>query len=41
MKTNPFKIDPKTLRLLKQIGQLAYQKGENAYAVGGFVRDLF
>jgi tRNA nucleotidyltransferase (CCA-adding enzyme) len=41
MKTNPFKIDPKTLRLLKQIGQLAYQRGENAYAVGGFVRDLF
>jgi len=41
MKNSKFKIEPKTLRLLKQIGQLALQRGENAYAVGGFVRDLF
>jgi tRNA nucleotidyltransferase (CCA-adding enzyme) len=41
MKNFKFKIDPKTIRLLKQVGQLAHQRGENAYAVGGFVRDLF
>jgi tRNA nucleotidyltransferase (CCA-adding enzyme) len=40
MKNLKFKIDPKTLRVLKQIGQLADQRGETAYAVGGFVRDL-
>jgi len=36
-----FKIPPKTLNLLKLIGQLADERGEAAYAVGGFVRDLF
>jgi tRNA nucleotidyltransferase (CCA-adding enzyme) len=36
-----FKIPPKTLSLLKRIGQLAAERGEAAYAVGGFVRDLF
>src|ERR1700677_749671 len=35
-----FKIPPKTLRLLKLAGHLARQRGESAYAVGGFVRDL-
>lgn len=37
---NKFKIPPKTLRFLKLAGQLAQQRGESAYAVGGFVRDL-
>jgi tRNA nucleotidyltransferase (CCA-adding enzyme) len=37
----PFKIPPKTLSLLKKIGSLADSRGESAYAVGGFVRDLF
>lgn len=41
MKTYPFKIPPKTLSLLRKIGQLADERGESAYAVGGFVRDLF
>jgi tRNA nucleotidyltransferase (CCA-adding enzyme) len=41
MKTSSFKIAPKTLNLLKLIGQLADERGESAYAVGGFVRDLF
>src|ERR1700679_1537660 len=40
MKIPKFKISPKTLRLLKLIGQLAQQRGESVYAVGGFVRDL-
>ncbi len=34
------RIPAKTLSLLKRIGQLAEQRGEMAYAVGGFVRDL-
>ncbi|HVM31945.1 MAG TPA: hypothetical protein VMU88_02350 [bacterium] len=40
---NPFqsKIPPRTLALLKKIGALADSRGEAAYAVGGFVRDLF
>lgn len=41
MKTNKFKIPPKTTQLLKKIGRLADERGEAAYAVGGFVRDLF
>jgi tRNA nucleotidyltransferase (CCA-adding enzyme) len=41
LKTHPFKIPPKTLSLLRKIGQLADERGESAYAVGGFVRDLF
>ena len=41
MKTFKFKIPPKTTALLKKIGQLADERGEAAYAVGGFVRDLF
>jgi tRNA nucleotidyltransferase (CCA-adding enzyme) len=41
MKTFPFNIPAKTLGLLKKIGQLADERGETAYAVGGFVRDLF
>ena len=41
MKTFRFNIPPKTLSLLKKIGQLADERGEAAYAVGGFVRDLF
>src|SRR5271170_367982 len=36
-----FKIPPKTLSLLKRLGRLADERGEAAYAVGGFVRDLF
>jgi tRNA nucleotidyltransferase (CCA-adding enzyme) len=36
-----FNIPPKTLALLKKIGRLADERGEAAYAVGGFVRDLF
>jgi tRNA nucleotidyltransferase (CCA-adding enzyme) len=40
MKIPKFKISPKTLRLLKLVGQLAQQRGESAYAMGGFVRDL-
>jgi tRNA nucleotidyltransferase (CCA-adding enzyme) len=35
------KIPAKTLALLKKIGRLAHERGEAAYAVGGFVRDLF
>ncbi|HJT23019.1 MAG TPA: polya polymerase, partial [bacterium] len=34
-------IPPKTLKLLRKIGALAEERGEAAYAVGGFVRDLF
>ncbi len=34
-------IPPKTLALLKKVGRLADERGESAYAVGGFVRDLF
>ena len=41
MKTFKFKIPPKTMTLLKKIGRLADERGEAAYAVGGFVRDLF
>src|SRR5271170_6303429 len=41
LKTYPFKIPSKTLGLLKKIGKLADERGEVAYAVGGFVRDLF
>lgn len=42
MKNTPsFKIPPKTLGLFKKIGRLAEERGETAYAVGGFVRDLF
>ncbi len=41
MKTYHFKIPPKTTALLKKIGKLADERGEAAYAVGGFVRDLF
>jgi tRNA nucleotidyltransferase (CCA-adding enzyme) len=40
MKNVKFKIPPKTVGLLKKIGQLADERGEAAYAVGGFVRDL-
>jgi tRNA nucleotidyltransferase (CCA-adding enzyme) len=40
MKKFKFKIPPKRLQLLKLAGQLAQQRGESAYAVGGFVRDL-
>ena len=36
-----FNIPSKTQALLKQVGQLADERGEAAYAVGGFVRDLF
>ena len=36
-----FNIPPKTLNLFKKVGQLADERGELAYAVGGFVRDLF
>ncbi len=35
------RIPPKTLSLFRKIGRLAEQRGETAYAVGGFVRDLF
>ncbi len=41
MKTFQFKIPPKTAALLRKVGQLADERGETAYAVGGFVRDLF
>src|SRR5258708_25452820 len=41
MKKNPFKIPSQTTALLKKIGRLADERGESAYAVGGFVRDLF
>ncbi len=41
MKTFKFKIPSKTQSLLKKIGQLADERGEAAYTVGGFVRDLF
>src|ERR1035441_7264649 len=40
MKNIKFKIPPKTIGLLKKIGKLADERGEAAYAVGGFVRDL-
>ncbi len=40
MKIPPFKIPAKTLKLLKMVGRLADERGEAAYAVGGFVRDL-
>jgi tRNA nucleotidyltransferase (CCA-adding enzyme) len=35
------KIPPKTQALLRKIGRLARERGEAAYAVGGFVRDLY
>ncbi|HEY5037463.1 MAG TPA: polya polymerase, partial [bacterium] len=41
MNNRPFNIPPKTVALLKKIGRLADERGESAYAVGGFVRDLF
>ena len=41
MKTFKFNIPPRTRALLKKIGRLADERGEAAYAVGGFVRDLF
>ena len=41
MKNIESKIPHKTLVLLKRIGRLAHERGEAAYAVGGFVRDLF
>ncbi len=41
MKNNSFKIPPKTKALLGKVGCLAEHRGEAAYAVGGFVRDLF
>src|SRR3989338_1120310 len=34
------KIDKKILPLLKQIGQQADHQAMNAYAIGGFVRDM-
>ena len=40
MKNIKEQIPTKTLSLLKKIGQLAEQRGELAFAVGGFVRDL-
>ncbi len=40
MKNVKFKVPSKTAGLLKKIGQLADERGEAAYAVGGFVRDL-
>ena len=40
MKNVKFKVPPKTAGLLKKMGQLADERGEAAYAVGGFVRDL-
>jgi tRNA nucleotidyltransferase (CCA-adding enzyme) len=40
MKRIEFNIPSKTLRFLKLAGQLGQQRGESAYAVGGFVRDL-
>jgi len=40
MKIPRFNIPAKTVGLLKKIGQLADERGEAAYAVGGFVRDL-
>lgn len=33
-------ISPKLLSLLKDIGNFAFSRGQKAYAVGGFVRDL-
>ena len=41
MKPSRFQIPLKTLSLLKKVGRLADERGEAAYAVGGFVRDLF
>ncbi len=41
MRTFQFQIPPKTKSLLTKVGQLADERGEAAYAVGGFVRDLF
>ncbi len=41
MKKYSFAIPPKTLKLFRQIGYLAESRNEKAYAVGGFVRDLF
>jgi tRNA nucleotidyltransferase (CCA-adding enzyme) len=41
MKSLKDRIPPRTLSLLKKIGRLAEHRGETAYAVGGFVRDLF
>ncbi|HVZ81738.1 MAG TPA: hypothetical protein VHE12_13200 [bacterium] len=40
MATPSFKIPSKTLKLLRMLGRLADERGEAAYAVGGFVRDL-
>jgi tRNA nucleotidyltransferase (CCA-adding enzyme) len=40
MKNLKFNIPQKTRGLLKKIGMLADGRGEAAYAVGGFVRDL-
>lgn len=40
MKKPSFQIPAKTLKLFKTIGRLADERGESAYAVGGFVRDL-
>jgi tRNA nucleotidyltransferase (CCA-adding enzyme) len=40
MKDLKSRIPPKTLALLRRIGRLAEGRGEAAYAVGGFVRDL-
>jgi len=34
------RLPPDVLRLLKKIGRKAYEQGDQAYAVGGFVRDL-
>jgi tRNA nucleotidyltransferase (CCA-adding enzyme) len=34
------RLPPEILRLLKNIGRKAYELGDQAYAVGGFVRDL-
>jgi tRNA nucleotidyltransferase (CCA-adding enzyme) len=34
------RLPPEVLRLLKNIGRKAYELGDQAYAVGGFVRDL-
>lgn len=35
------RLPEKTLKLLREIGRVADEMGDNAYAVGGFVRDIF
>jgi tRNA nucleotidyltransferase (CCA-adding enzyme) len=40
-KQNKLSISPRIIELFRKFGQLAQERNETAYAVGGFVRDLF